>query len=64
MITDPEEQGIIDKFATYVAKHGVDFERVTHEKQKSNPKFAFLVPGNPKYDYYKYKLNSLLRPGM
>lgn len=61
---NPEEQSIIDKFATYVAKHGVDFERVTYEKQSANPKFIFLVPGNPKYDYYKYKLNSLMRGSM
>lgn len=59
---DEEERNIIDKFATYVAKVGSDFERVTYEKQRDNPKFAFLTPGSQEYMYYKHKLWTLNNP--
>jgi hypothetical protein len=51
---------IIDKCATFVAKNGQHFEKLLREREHSNPKFAFLVPGSQKYDYYRHKLDSIL----
>ena len=44
-------RGVIDKFATFVARNGPDFERITKEKQANNPKFTFLF-GGPFHQYY------------
>eukprot|EP01116_Phalansterium_solitarium_P017161 TRINITY_DN4158_c0_g2_i2.p1 TRINITY_DN4158_c0_g2~~TRINITY_DN4158_c0_g2_i2.p1 ORF type:complete len:721 (-),score=209.38 TRINITY_DN4158_c0_g2_i2:1166-3328(-) len=52
---DPEVQKIIDKLADYVARNGVSFETNMIEKQKGNPKFAFLE-GGAHSGYYKFKL--------
>ncbi|KAJ7308257.1 hypothetical protein JRQ81_008783 [Phrynocephalus forsythii] len=54
----PEDQellNVIDKLAQFVARNGPEFEKMTMEKQKENPKFSFLFGGDF-YGYYKYKL--------
>lgn len=38
-----------------MARTGPEFEKMTMEKQKENPKFSFLFGGDF-YGYYKYKL--------
>lgn len=38
-----------------MARNGPEFEKMTMEKQKENPKFSFLFGGDF-YGYYKYKL--------
>ncbi|TGZ57198.1 hypothetical protein CRM22_009981 [Opisthorchis felineus] len=53
--SDLEQRNIIDKLAEFVARNGQDFESLTKEKQRENPKFAFLQGGDY-YDYYKYKV--------
>ena len=56
----PEDEGlknIIEKLAQFVAKNGTDFEDMTKNKQKDNPKFQFLF-GGAFYDYYQYHLAS------
>ncbi|XP_043910698.1 calcium homeostasis endoplasmic reticulum protein-like [Protopterus annectens] len=52
---DQELRNVIDKLAQFVARNGPDFENMTMEKQKDNPKFSFLF-GGEFYTYYKYKL--------
>ena len=54
---DPEIQTIIDKLATFVARNGPEFEQMTMNKQRNNPKFQFLFGGeyNP---YYRWKVAS------
>ncbi|XP_031431002.1 calcium homeostasis endoplasmic reticulum protein isoform X2 [Clupea harengus] len=56
--TPPEDQelrNVIDKLAQFVARNGPEFEKMTMEKQKDNPKFSFLF-GGEFFGYYKYKL--------
>ncbi|XP_072260752.1 calcium homeostasis endoplasmic reticulum protein isoform X2 [Pyxicephalus adspersus] len=52
---DQELRNVIDKLAQFVARNGPEFENMTMEKQKENPKFSFLF-GGEFYNYYKYKL--------
>uniref|UniRef100_A0A3P9CP27 Calcium homeostasis endoplasmic reticulum protein n=1 Tax=Maylandia zebra TaxID=106582 RepID=A0A3P9CP27_9CICH len=53
--TDQELRNVIDKLAQFVARNGPEFEKMTMEKQKDNPKFSFLF-GGEYFSYYKYKL--------
>lgn len=55
MFTDQELRNVIDKLAQFVARNGPEFEKMTMEKQKDNPKFSFLF-GGEYFGYYKYKL--------
>ncbi|MEE6487833.1 hypothetical protein FKM82_015058 [Ascaphus truei] len=52
---DQELRNVIDKLAQFVARNGPEFENMTMEKQKENPKFSFLF-GGEFYNYYKCKL--------
>lgn len=52
---DQELRNVIDKLAQFVARNGPEFEKMTMEKQKDNPKFSFLFGGDY-YNYYQYKL--------
>lgn len=54
-LTDQELRNVIDKLAQFVARNGPEFEKMTMEKQKDNPKFSFLF-GGEFFGYYKYKL--------
>lgn len=40
-----------------MARNGPDFEQMTKNKQKDNPKFQFLF-GGEYYAYYQYKVNT------
>lgn len=53
---DPELKNIIDKLANFVSRNGLEFENVTKEKQRDNPKFSFLF-GGANHHYYQYRLN-------
>uniref|UniRef100_A0A6Q2XP71 Uncharacterized protein n=1 Tax=Esox lucius TaxID=8010 RepID=A0A6Q2XP71_ESOLU len=56
--TPPEDQelkNVIDKLAQFVARNGPEFEKMTMEKQKDNPKFSFLFGGDF-FTYYRCKL--------
>uniref|UniRef100_A0A665SYZ8 Calcium homeostasis endoplasmic reticulum protein n=1 Tax=Echeneis naucrates TaxID=173247 RepID=A0A665SYZ8_ECHNA len=48
-------RNVIDKLAQFVARNGPEFEKMTMEKQKDNPKFSFLF-GGEYFSYYKCKL--------
>lgn len=52
---DQELRNVIDKLAQFVARNGPEFEKMTMEKQKDNPKFSFLF-GGEYFTYYKCKL--------
>lgn len=52
-----ELRNIIDKLAQFVARNGTEFEQMTMNKQKGNPKFAFLF-GGEYYHYYQYRVRS------
>ncbi|CAH1974044.1 unnamed protein product [Acanthoscelides obtectus] len=52
---DTELRNIIDKLAQFVARNGPDFEQMTKNKQKGNPKFQFLF-GGEYYNYYQCKV--------
>lgn len=56
-VSDIELRNIIDKLAQFVARNGPEFEEMTKNKQKDNPKFSFLF-GGEYYNYYKYKVSS------
>ena len=52
-----EIKNIIDKLAQFVARNGPDFETMTKQKQKENPKFSFLF-GGEFFNYYQYKVTT------
>lgn len=54
VILDHELKNIIDKLASFVARNGPEFEQMTKQKQKDNPKFSFLFGGDL-FNYYKFK---------
>lgn len=56
-ITDTELRNIIDKLAQFVARNGPEFEQMTKNKQKGNPKFQFLY-GGEYFNYYQYKVTT------
>jgi hypothetical protein len=61
---DPEQQKVIDRLAEFVVARGTEgdvFENVVREKEKNNPRFAFLF-GGPYNDYYRWKLYELRNP--
>ena len=53
---DHELKNIIDKLASFVARNGPEFEQMTKQKQKDNPKFSFLFGGDL-FNYYKFKVS-------
>ena len=53
--SEPERKTLIEKLAVFVARNGHDFEKLTRNKQRHNPKFSFLFGGNH-CDYYRYRL--------
>ncbi|KMQ96900.1 calcium homeostasis endoplasmic reticulum protein [Lasius niger] len=52
-----ELRNIIDKLAQFVARNGPEFEQMTKNKQKDNPKFGFLF-GGEHFNYYQYKVTT------
>lgn len=57
MSTDHDLKNIIDKLAQFVARNGPEFEHMTKQKQKDNPKFSFLF-GGEFFNYYQYKVTT------
>ncbi|XP_074109214.1 SR-related CTD associated factor 6 [Cotesia typhae] len=55
--SDIELRNIIDKLAQFVARNGPEFEQMTKNKQKDNPKFSFLF-GGEYFNYYQYKVTT------
>lgn len=55
--TELELRNIIDKLAQFVARNGPEFEQMTKNKQRDNPKFAFLF-GGEHFNYYQYRVTT------
>jgi len=47
---------IIDKFISFVGKHGIQFAYKVRDKEKQNPDFDFLLPWDKYHDYYTEQL--------
>ena len=56
VLLDQDQRNIIDKLANFVARNGPQFEELTKEKQRANPKFQFLYGGDY-HAYYKWKVH-------
>lgn len=56
-LTELELRNIIDKLAQFVARNGPEFEQMTKNKQRDNPKFAFLF-GGEHFNYYQYRVTT------
>ncbi|CAI7668660.1 unnamed protein product [Penicillium bialowiezense] len=49
-------RAIVEKTAGYVARNGAVFEDRIREKEKSNPKFSFLIAGDAYAPFYQWRL--------
>jgi len=54
---DDDLRNIIERLAVFVARNGKEFEDMTKEKQRGNPRFAFLY-GGEFYNYYMYRVTT------
>ena len=59
IIPPPDIKGVVDKTATFVAKHGAQFEDKIKATQGGAPKFAFLQDDNIYNAYYKQKIEDV-----
>lgn len=53
----PEVRNIVDKTASFVARNGPEFEARIRQNELGNPKFNFLISGDPYHAYYQHKVN-------
>eukprot|EP00199_Chlamydomonas_sp_CCMP681_P001490 CAMPEP_0119101644 /NCGR_PEP_ID=MMETSP1180-20130426/640_1 /TAXON_ID=3052 ORGANISM="Chlamydomonas cf sp, Strain CCMP681" /NCGR_SAMPLE_ID=MMETSP1180 /ASSEMBLY_ACC=CAM_ASM_000741 /LENGTH=817 /DNA_ID=CAMNT_0007085795 /DNA_START=20 /DNA_END=2473 /DNA_ORIENTATION=- len=58
ILPPPDIRAIVDKTASFVAKHGSEFERRILENEKSNAKFGFLVLTDPYHAYYQMRIKN------
>ncbi|KAJ6905380.1 hypothetical protein NC652_023206 [Populus alba x Populus x berolinensis] len=55
--SDPTVKNVADKLASFVAKHGRQFENVTRQKNPGDTPFKFLFDENcTDFKYYQYRL--------
>ncbi|KAJ5885000.1 hypothetical protein N7495_009510 [Penicillium taxi] len=47
---------IVEKTAGYVARNGIIFEERIRDKEKSNPKFSFLIDNDPYAPFYQWRV--------
>ncbi|KAI5804577.1 Pre-mRNA splicing factor PRP21 like protein-domain-containing protein [Geopyxis carbonaria] len=52
-------RAIVEKTAGYVARSGQVFEQRIREKERHNPKFAFLNTDDPYYQFYDWRLEEI-----
>jgi len=62
IIPPPELKSIIEVTVGYVVRNGLPFEGELRKRQQSSRKFDFLIPGNPYYKWYKWKLACAIDP--
>ncbi|EPS68777.1 hypothetical protein M569_05990, partial [Genlisea aurea] len=56
--SDPTVERVADKLASFVAKHGRQFEHVTRQKNPGDTPFKFLFDEScSDYKYYEYRLS-------
>eukprot|EP00232_Nephroselmis_pyriformis_P014095 CAMPEP_0182879816 /NCGR_PEP_ID=MMETSP0034_2-20130328/16204_1 /TAXON_ID=156128 /ORGANISM="Nephroselmis pyriformis, Strain CCMP717" /LENGTH=466 /DNA_ID=CAMNT_0025012777 /DNA_START=39 /DNA_END=1436 /DNA_ORIENTATION=+ len=63
IIPPPDIKSIVEKTATFVAKHGTDFEKRILANEKNNAKFNFLNASDPYNAYYQKKVRDLKGEG-
>ncbi|GMH32873.1 hypothetical protein BSKO_00707 [Bryopsis sp. KO-2023] len=51
-----ETRGIVEKLILFIQRNGVRFERVVRAREKTNPKFGFMLPWHPHHPEYKRHL--------
>ncbi|KAF3912718.1 hypothetical protein ABW21_db0208455 [Orbilia brochopaga] len=57
VVLPPREiRAIVEKTAGYVARNGEAFEMRIRDKERTNPKFSFLTPGDPYNPFYVWRL--------
>eukprot|EP01097_Dermamoeba_algensis_P007019 TRINITY_DN4394_c0_g1_i1.p1 TRINITY_DN4394_c0_g1~~TRINITY_DN4394_c0_g1_i1.p1 ORF type:complete len:693 (-),score=176.67 TRINITY_DN4394_c0_g1_i1:97-2109(-) len=56
IIPPPELRNIIDTTATFIVRLGDNFEKQVASRERNNPKFGFLQPGDHYHSYYKWKI--------
>ncbi|EPS36799.1 hypothetical protein H072_9665 [Dactylellina haptotyla CBS 200.50] len=57
VVLPPKEiRAIVEKTAGYVARNGEAFEMRIRDKERTNPKFSFLTPGDPYNPFYVWRL--------
>ncbi|KAL1959592.1 hypothetical protein VTO42DRAFT_1627 [Malbranchea cinnamomea] len=52
-------RSIIEKTAGFVARNGPVFEDRVREKERTNPKFSFLLPNDPYSPFYQWRLSEI-----
>lgn len=57
LLKDHQLRNIIDKLAQFVARNGPEFEQMTKQKQRDNPRFYFLF-GGEYFNYYQYRVTT------
>jgi len=62
IVPPPELRSIVEVTVDYVIRNGMSFEGELRKRQQNNRKFDFLIPGNPYYKWYKWKLQCKLDP--
>ncbi len=59
IIPPPDIKAIVEKTASFTAKHGAQFEEKIKLKQAGDPKFEFLKPDNIYHQYYQQKIQDI-----
>eukprot|EP00899_Mesostigma_viride_P026937 jgi/Mesvir1/7428/Mv19210-RA.1 len=57
---DPLTRAIVDKTVAYIAKNGARFQAIIAAKERTNPRFAFLLPWNEHHTYFTAALASAM----
>jgi splicing factor 3A subunit 1 len=52
-------RAIIEKTAGYVYRNGDVFQQRIRDKEKANPKFSFLVPGDAYEPYFNWRVSEI-----
>ncbi|KAJ5613541.1 hypothetical protein N7528_007195 [Penicillium herquei] len=60
LVLPPKDiRAIVEKTAGYVSRNGPVFEDRVREKEKNNPKFSFLNPGDAYAPFYQWRLSEI-----
>jgi hypothetical protein len=56
--SNAEDKNRIDKLCSFVLKNGAGFEEMIKDKEKNNPRFAFIFQGGEHHNYYIWMLHA------
>ncbi|KAH3732754.1 hypothetical protein Pelo_16420 [Pelomyxa schiedti] len=54
---EPEVKKVVDKLVEFVLSNGTKFEVIVRERERSNPRFSFLLPWDTNNAYYNLRIN-------